>query len=366
MSADRHDAFHALFENEHTVMLLIDPADGAIVDVNPAAERFYGWSRATMRTMRISDVNVLTDDEVRAEMARATAREERIFDFQHRRSDGTIRDVRIASGPVELHGRRLLYSLIEDVTDLVRAQELLRLRDHALHVADSALVLTDLDGRILWCNPAFTRLTGYGMDEAMGSRPGDLVRSGRQDDAFYAAMWETIADGRTWRGELVNRRKDGSLYDEEMTITPVRDEHGEVRNYIAVKQDVTERKRREADLARWREIFDDTSVGVAITDASGTRLAMVNPAYARLHGATVEAMVGRPVLDLFHDADRPTVETHLAEAERVGATSYEARRRTPAGSTVTTMSTISRVGPDSPLDAKFIATVQDISRVRET
>jgi len=366
VDAAHADAFRALFENEHIVMLLVDPSDGAIVDANPAAVRFYGWSRPTLRTMCISDMVVRSDAEARADVARASTREQPVVDVQHRLADGSIRAVRVASGPVERDGRPLHYTLVEDVSDLVRTQALLRLRDHALHVADSALVLTDLDGRILWCNPAFTRLTGFGPDEAMGSRPGDLVGSGVQDDAFYGAMWDTITAGRTWRGELVNRRKDGGLYDEEMTITPVRGEDGEVRNYVAVKHDVSERKRREADLARWRQVFDAMSVGVALSDASGTRLAMANPAYARLHGTSPDELVGRTILELFEEADRAVVATRLAEAEREGSTAYEVRRRRPDGTTVETATTVTRVAPDSSLDAKFIATVQDIGRVRET
>jgi diguanylate cyclase (GGDEF)-like protein/PAS domain S-box-containing protein len=361
MDPVRPDAFRALFENEHTVMLLVDPSDGAIVDANPAAERFYGWTRAAMRTMRLADLHARPEEE-----ARAAAREERVAAVEHRCADGTVRTVRVASGPVEFDGRRLRYALVEDVSDRVRAEELLRLRDHALQVADSALVLTDLDGRILWCNPAFTRLTGFGPDEAMGARPGDLVGSGMQDAAFYAEMWERIAAGRTWRGELINRRKDGSLYHEEMTITPVRGDDGEVRNYVAVKHDVTERKWREADLARWRQIFDAMSVGVALSDARGTRLAMANPAYAGLHGASPDDLIGRPILELFDAADRRLVAARLAEAERAGSTTYEVRRRRPDGTTVETATTVTRVDPDSPLNARFIATVQDIGRVRET
>jgi diguanylate cyclase (GGDEF)-like protein/PAS domain S-box-containing protein len=363
---DHSQAFRALFENEHLVLLLVDPSDGGIVDANPAAERFYGWPRATMRTKRLPDLTARSDGDPLAGAAHATPGERPVMDVRHRLADGSVRTVRVTSGPVELDGRHLRFALVEDVTDRVRTQELLRLRDHALDVADSALVLTDLGGRILWCNPAFTRLTGFGPDEAMGSRPGDLVRSGLQDDAFYAELWDTITAGRTWRGELVNRRKDGSLYHEEMTITPVRGEHGEVRNYVAVKHDVTDRKRREADLARWRQIFDAMSVGVALSDADGARLALANPAYARLHGTSPDALVGRPILELFDATDRGLVADRLAEAERAGSTTYEVRRRRPDGTTVETATTVTRVDPDSPLDARFIATVQDIGRVRET
>ncbi|GAB5606395.1 hypothetical protein TK5_24750 [Sideroxyarcus sp. TK5] len=130
----------------------------------------------------------------------------------------------------------------------------LRIKDLSLNAAANAVLITDRDGRIEWANHAFETLSGYGMDEAVGRLPRELLRSGRQDQAFYERMWQTILAGRVWHGELVNRRKDGELYDEEMTITPVSGENGVISHFIAVKQDVTLRKQAEAQL---RELNHD-------------------------------------------------------------------------------------------------------------
>ena len=118
----------------------------------------------------------------------------------------------------------------------------------ALDASVNAIVLTDRSGAVQWVNPAFCALTGYTADEAVGRNPRDLVKSGHHGPEFYRGIWDTILSGRVWHGETVNRRKDGSLYTEEQAITPVRDAHGEITHFIAVKQDVTERKRAEADL----------------------------------------------------------------------------------------------------------------------
>ena len=98
-----------------------------------------------------------------------------------------------------------------------KAEEALRLSHSALEAAADAIVITDLDGIIVWANPAFTRMTGYELGEAIGKN-SRLLRSGVQREAFYRQMWETIKAGGVWRGELYNRRKDGTLYVEEMTI----------------------------------------------------------------------------------------------------------------------------------------------------
>ena len=125
-----------------------------------------------------------------------------------------------------------------------KAEELLRLQSTVMEAAANAIMITDRDGCIAWVNPAFTRLTGYSLTEAWGQNPR-FLKSGRQDDSVYRTLWETISSGRAWSGELVNRRKDGGLYTEEMTITPVLDAQGVISHFIAIKQDVTARKRAE-------------------------------------------------------------------------------------------------------------------------
>lgn len=115
----------------------------------------------------------------------------------------------------------------------------------ALEASASTIVITDRSGIIQWANPAFTVLTGYALAEAIGQNPSKLVKSGKHDQAFYRDMWETILAGRVWFGKVINRRKDGQLYTEELTINPVLDGSGEITHFIAVKQDITEREYAE-------------------------------------------------------------------------------------------------------------------------
>ena len=117
----------------------------------------------------------------------------------------------------------------------------LSLQSAVMEAAANAIVITDPSGTIQWVNPAFTALTGYGSAEAVGKNPR-ILSSGRQSPAFYAAMWKTIVAGEVWTGEVVNRRKDGSLYTERMTITPVRESDGHTSHFVAIKEDVTARQ----------------------------------------------------------------------------------------------------------------------------
>ncbi len=127
--------------------------------------------------------------------------------------------------------------------------EKLRLRSAALEAAANSIIITDKQGNIEWANPAFCKLSGYSMAETLGRNPRDLIKSGEQCRAGYQELWQTILAGQVWCGELINQRKDGSLYIEDQTITPVRDAAGRLRHFIAVKQDITARRHAEQRMA---------------------------------------------------------------------------------------------------------------------
>src|ERR1700693_4889159 len=131
--------------------------------------------------------------------------------------------------------------------ELLRSEQKLLLQSTALETAANAVIITDTKGIILWVNPAFIALTGYTSEEAIGKTPR-LLQSGQHDREFYQNLWTTILAGGTWRGNFANRRKDGSLYHDEHTITPVRSKRGAITHFIAIMSDMTERKRIEQAL----------------------------------------------------------------------------------------------------------------------
>jgi len=150
---------------------------------------------------------------------------------------------------------QLLSLLARDGWSIVsrkRAEDQVRLHLAVLESTANAIIVAGRDGVIQWVNAALTSMTGYSPAEAVGQNPR-LFSSGEQDRAFYRQMWQTILAGRPWRGELVNKRRDGSLYPEELTITPVIDAEGRITHFIAIKQDITERKEAEEKLAQARD-----------------------------------------------------------------------------------------------------------------
>jgi PAS domain S-box-containing protein len=180
---------------------------------------------------------------------------------------------------VEGAARHNVVMIIRDITDMRVADEI-RTQGLALSAAANAIVITDQEGLIEWVNPAFVNMTGYPETDCLG-QPFRLLKSGCQNEEFYRELWDTITSGKIWKGELVNRRKDGSLYHEEETITPVLDNQGAITHFIAIKQDISERKEYEANLKEARQqlqeandnlfaVLDESKFGVLMIDAKGT------------------------------------------------------------------------------------------------
>jgi len=155
-----------------------------------------------------------------------------------------------------------------NITEQRATDEKLRLQSTALNSTANAIFISDINGDIVWVNPAFTQLTGYSAEEVIGQNTR-ILRSEMQTSAFYTEMWDTILGGNPWRGELISRRKNGDLYVEEMSITPVTDGFGQVTHFVAIKQDVTQRNRDADRLKRQASDFRiQIEIGHALHEAT--------------------------------------------------------------------------------------------------
>lgn len=135
----------------------------------------------------------------------------------------------------------------QDITERKLIENQLHLQSTALEAAANAIVITNRQGKIVWANQALTNITGFTLKEALGHTPS-MWKSGLYNESFYHDLWNTVLAGNIWHGEIINRRKDDRLYTEEMTVTPVRNKSGEITHFIAIKADITERKRLQQGL----------------------------------------------------------------------------------------------------------------------
>ena len=278
--------YRALFADSRVAMLVIDPVDGSIVDANAKACEYYGYGLATITGMKIWQINTLTHEQVAAEMARARARKIDLFQFRHRLASGEVRDVEVASGPIEIRGRKLLYSIVQDVTERKRYEERMREAMVVFRASSQGIMTTDGEGVITSVNPAFCTITGYAVDEVIGHK-SSIFRSGRHDAAFFEDMWTRLVATGAWEGEIWNRRKNGETYPQWLTITAVRDAEGRVTEYVSLFSDITERKQQEA--AIWHQANFDPLTGLANRSLLQDRLERAL-AHARRHRSKVGLM----------------------------------------------------------------------------
>lgn len=228
----------------------------------------------------------------------------------HRRLDGVVSDITERKQAEE----RLEERVRERTAELVEANETMRLQSTALQAAANGIVITECDGRILWVNPAFTKLTGYKLSEVIGQNPR-VLQSGQHDKAFYEDLWRTVLSGRVWHGEMINKRKDGSLYTEEMTITPVRDAAGGITHFIAIKQDITESKLAEQTRQRLAAIVESSDDAIVSANLDGT-ITSWNAGAQRLYNYAPEEIVGRSISALIPRNHRGALREILKKLRR--------------------------------------------------
>lgn len=169
------------------------------------------------------------------------------YEVKLQRKDGTSFEGEVSARSVTVKGEPGVQVWVRDISKPKRSEEVQRRLATAVEQAAEAIVITDTKGDIQYVNPAFERITGYTREEVLGQDPS-VLKSGEHDQKFYQNLWDTIKRGDVWTGRFINRKKDGSLYHEEATISPVRDSSGTIINFVAVKRDVTEHIRLSAQL----------------------------------------------------------------------------------------------------------------------
>jgi two-component system cell cycle sensor histidine kinase/response regulator CckA len=241
--------YRRLFESARDGILILDAATGMIVDVNPFLVELLSFSREAFLGKKVQDLgffkDVLANEANFLELQRKGY--VRYDDMALETSDGRRIEVEFVSNVYLVNDERVIQCNIRDISERHRAQEVnVRLATAVEHAAE-AIVITDPVGSILYVNPAFERSSGYSREEALGQNPR-ILKSGKHDADFYAALWTVLRRGEVWSGHFINKRKDGSLYEEDSSIAPIRDASGQVVNYVAVNRDMTNEVRLSQQL----------------------------------------------------------------------------------------------------------------------
>ena len=314
--------YRSLFENDHAIMLIVDQVSGVIVDANPAACHFYGWTREQLQRMRIDQVNALPPEEVRAGMDRARSMQHRCFVFPHRLADGSLRDVEVFSGPVTFGGRPLLYSIVHDVTERQRALAALRQASEAVAQAErhyrvifnsvsEALFIfklgeDGLPGRFLEVNESACRYLGYTREELLGMGCCDIA--GPEWKGSNPHLTQAVMAKGHVRYERNDIAKDGRRIPVEV-LTHLVDLYG-TGTLISSVRDISERKLAEEEQRLARQLLDlhveQTPLAVIQFDPRGCVRAW-NPGAAEIFGFPADEAIGQHWTFLVPDAARGAV-----------------------------------------------------------
>ena len=249
--AEAENARLAQIVNSSEDAIFSTTPDGLIATWNAGAVRTYGYAAGEIKGKHVS--SLIKEDRRR----NLSGNQEKLYggealmhyESEHVRKDGTVLPVLLTLSPIrDAAGAVTAVSVISrDITERKQAEAERARLVTAIEQSTEAVVITNPTGEMEYVNPAFTRITGYNREDALGQNLR-ILKSDKQDPEFYQELWNTVIGGHPWQGELINKRKDGTLYTEQMSIAAVKDLHGEVTHFIATKQDVTERKNLEAQL----------------------------------------------------------------------------------------------------------------------
>ncbi len=258
--------YRRLFESAKDGILILDAETGRIVDVNPFMTELTGYSREDFLGVPLWDIGPFEDIAAsKLSFAELQANDYvRYEDLPLKTHDGREVAVEFISNVYRVDEAKVIQCNIRDIRSRKRTEATLARLAAAIEQAAEAVVITDPQGTIEYVNPAFEEGSGYSKAEVLGRNPR-ILQSGVHDESFYRSLWKTISSGAVWRGRLVNRKKDGSLYHEDASISSVRDSAGAITSYVAVKRDVTARIALEAQFlqAQKMEAIGRLAGGVA-------------------------------------------------------------------------------------------------------
>ncbi|WP_054520051.1 PAS domain S-box protein [Halanaeroarchaeum sulfurireducens] len=359
-------------------IIVADADTGKIIETNPATEALVGYTRDELQGRDILTLHpedegekyqqLFTSHVFEAEGGSATRSHLSDGSRIHvTTKDGTKIPVEINARVTEFEDQTLITGIFRDISNRVERIENLESFKEAAETTDVAIFWTDRDGVIQYANPAFEDQTGYAVKEAVGQKLSTL-KSGSQSNAFYDDMWETLMDGETWQGEIVNERKNGDRYAVEQRVSPIVGENGHIERFVSVAVDVTDRKRRENKLHRRSRALESAPVGILITDPDqdDNPLIYVNDAVEDITGHSREELVGENARILQGENTDPEKVAEFRNAVENGeSVSLELRNYRKDGTEFWNKMAIAPVRDDDGTVMNWVGFQQDVTERKQ-
>ncbi|MCV2352929.1 PAS domain S-box protein [Paucibacter sp. B2R-40] len=253
--------FATAFQSSPIAAAITTLNEGRILQVNRNFERELGWTAEQVLGRSSTELGFWQRESQRQEWMQIIREQGRLigYETQWRTSSGELRTISLSGEVTELDEQPCVLAFVIDVTEQKANEQRLRMLSMAIEQSPESIFITDLDTRIEYVNQAFVDSSGYSREELLGQKPS-ILKSGHTPDAVYAGLWAALNQGQIWKGELSNRRKDGSEYAEFAIITPIYQADGKLTHYVALKEDITERKRIGEELNQHRHHLEELVV----------------------------------------------------------------------------------------------------------
>ena len=251
--------FRSLTENTSAGIVIYNKEK--FLYVNPAASRLTGYSMEEMKKMYFWEVVHPLDREMVKERGIKRIEHKEVpssYRFRLLTKSGDVRWIDFTAGFIMFEGQEASIGSVFDITKEKQAIEEIKLLSTAVSQSPLSVIITDLDAKIEYVNDSFKQITGYDIQEVLEQKP-KFLQSGYTPKHVYDELWDTLLKGQTWRGEFVNKRKNGELYYEYAVITPIKDDEGNVIRYIGMKEDITLRKNLENELRVAKEKAEEAN-----------------------------------------------------------------------------------------------------------
>ncbi len=242
--------FQTIFDTATDAIFIHDGLTGKILDVNKQMCEMYGYEKEEVLLLKIEDfsegVSPYSEKEA-LQWIQKSRKQQTSFEWRARHKDGHLFWVEVSISYTTIAGENRYIAVVRNIEDRKQAEAEIKKLSLVVHQNTAIVLITDTEGRITYVNRMFSQITGYSENEVLGKNPS-ILKSGDKDQEDYKQLWDAISSGKVWRGEFLNKKKNGELYYESAAIFPLRNEQGKIVSYVGIKEDITERKKAETAL----------------------------------------------------------------------------------------------------------------------
>ena len=346
--------------------------NGIAIEQNASAQKMFGYTDDEIVGRKSIELIVGKDHELA--LKNIKSENEITYEVTAVRKDGTTFPAAIKARMTNYKGKKVRITAFKELTVQKKLEAETTKLTTAVEQSANTIVITDIKGTIEYVNPKFTEITGYTAEEAIGQNPR-VLKSGNQTKEYYKKMWKTISAGESWNGEFQNKSKNGTIFWEQVTITPIKNELGTITNYLAVKEDITKRKKAEEnlnvtfDLLKENEeylsrILKTTNEGFWAIGINNKTLE-VNPEMCKILGFKESDIIGKPIFN-FVDRENAKIFKEEVKKRKLGVTSkYEIELKNSKGINIPCLFKTSPIYNNNKERVGSFAMVTDISAIKE-